>query len=352
MGTIRDELDTFRQRAGVPAVIGAVVLADGELADAVSVDVVGETRRDRSDELASVDDQWHIGSCGKSMTAVLYARLVEAGHATWDTPIADLVPDLDVHTDWREPTIDDLLRCRAGVAPNPSPRQMLESWRSTESPSAQRTGLAEQALSKPPSNPGTYAYSNLSYVLVGAAIDRLAGMPYEAALSEFVLDPLGIESLGYGPPPRVCGHKPRFRLGPIMVGSHKPAVPDDNKSDNPTVLTPAGRMHLTMHDWAAFIRIFLNDGAPLLTPATIQHLLELPTGEPKAMAMGFVSGETLGGSYGMQGSNTLWAATALLDHSMKRAALVVANDGRITIVQRTAMLAQQLLNLTEKSNPA
>lgn len=339
METIGAELEYFREKTGVPAVIGGVVEADG----AFDVDVVGVCRRDQPDELAQVDDQWHIGSCAKSMTAVLYARLVEVGLAEWGTPIDALFADIKLAKGWQTPTVDDLMRCRAGVASNPTGRQMLASWKSVDSPVEQRTGQVRQALSGKPTKPGTFQYSNLSYVLLGAAIDRLAGMPYEQALSTYVLEPLAIDSLGYGPPPRVCGHKPKFRLGPVMIGSGKPAPPGDEKSDNPPLLTPAGRMHLTLSDWAAFVRIFLTGGQPLLTKESVDHLLTLPDDGPRAMAMGWMHGRDAGGSYGMQGSNTMWGATALIDKDMRRAALVVTNDGRMTIVGRTAHLARRLL---------
>ena len=73
-------LNEFRQRNGVPAVGASIVDSDGE---AIS-HVVGVRRRDSSGE-AVVSDRWHIGSCTKSMTAALWARLGDLGLAEWIT---------------------------------------------------------------------------------------------------------------------------------------------------------------------------------------------------------------------------------------------------------------------------
>ena len=104
-------------------------------------------------------------------------------------------------------------------------------------------------------------------------------------------------------------------------------------------------MHLTLADWASFQRVFLNEGLPLLSADSVRRLLELPEDDPRSMAMGWASTQADGASYGMQGSNTMWAATALLDIDKGRAAMVVANDGRTRVLQRSAVLAADILQL-------
>jgi CubicO group peptidase (beta-lactamase class C family) len=109
-------------------------------------------------------------------------------------------------------------------------------------------------------------------------------------------------------------------------------------------MTPAGRLHLTLADWAKFQQLFLNQGHDLLKAATIEHLLALSPGKGRGMAMGWAPAGNLGGvSYGMQGSNTYWAATALIDSGFERTAMVVANDGRTRLLHRSAQLAASIL---------
>ncbi|MEL7206773.1 MAG: serine hydrolase domain-containing protein [Actinomycetota bacterium] len=382
MDDLGAELETFRQRHRVPAVVGAVVDREGDLrAEAIGVpcldrsggdpssdessraelsgaesegaDLSGaesggaESSEAESREPVTTDDRWHIGSCGKAMTAAVYARLVETGRAEWGLPVRSLFPDVTtVDPGWESPTIDDLLHSRAGVASNP-PRSRLRSLHaSTEAHPDQRSQMVAEILATAPNRPGRFRYSNLGYVMAGAAIDRLSGMTYEEALRTELAEPLGMRSLGFGPPPRLCGHRRSLQLGPIGLGGRTTASPGAGDSDNPPLYTPAGRMHLTIADWAAFQGLFLNRGAPLLGPASIEHLINIPgSGKGPSMAMGWASAEQIGASLGMQGSNTLWVATALIDRDRSRSAMVITNDGNPRLLRRTAELAARLLGL-------
>ena len=334
-------LEDFVRVCRVPAVAAALVGADGS----VDAEVAG-TRRRGFDDPARVSDRWHIGSCAKTFTAVLWARLVEAGDAEWDMPIPAAFADLDdFHPGWAGVTVDDALQCRAGFASNIGRTRMEPAWLDARPLAWQRTDAARRALREPPRRPGRFAYSNLSYIVVGAAIDRLAGAAYERALADRVFEPLGIGSAGFGAPPEIWGHPARLRLGVAGLFRGRPADPAEPKSDNPAVYASAATLHLTVEDWAAFCRIFLAGGGDLLRPDTIAHLLAQPPGRGTRMSMGWIKPPYLrGSSYSMQGSNTMWAAAALLDHDRERAALVVANDGRRRALDQTLQFATHLFD--------
>jgi CubicO group peptidase (beta-lactamase class C family) len=197
-------------------------------------------------------------------------------------------------------------------------------------------------LADPPDGRGTFRYSNLGYVLAGAAIDRITGSTYESALRTELLDPLGVTTAGFGPPPRLWGHRPRLQIASLCIGRGKPAGPDDLRSDNPPLLTPAGRLHLSLADWARVQRLFL-DGTGLLGPASLGHILQTPS-DGRGMAMGWAAPQGLPDvALGMQGSNTAWAATAMIDIDRSRMALVITNDGRTSMLRATALLAADVL---------
>jgi D-alanyl-D-alanine carboxypeptidase len=339
---MRSLLLKFRDKYRVPAVGAAVVAGGGGLL----VEVVGVRRRD-NDAPALTQDRWHIGSCGKSITAALYARLVERGEAEWGAPVTALFPDLAGRIDpaWRDRTIDEVLVCRAGMRGNLTRNEMMAALHSDDSMTEQRTRAAVAALSESPGRRGRFIYSNLGYIVAGAAIDRIAGAPFENALAEHVHGPLGIGSGGIGPPPEIWGHKCRVQIGDLCLGKGPPCDPVERHSDNPAVLNSAGRFHLTLSDWARFLRVFLADGGDFLRPRTIEHLLRVPPGRGVPMAMGWAKATGLGDvSYGMQGSNTFWSASALLDRSRERAALVACNDGRTRVLRATTMLAAKILD--------
>jgi len=341
METMRDKLAHFLGKVNAPAAIAAVTDAQA----VVDIEVVGVRSRDEPTE-ATVNDLWHIGSCAKSMTAVLFACLVEAGNASWDTTVAELFEDLDdVDAGWTNQTVDDLFHCRAGAPANPPRSEMIRLHNTTEPVTDQRSQAAADIVATAPKNPGQFLYSNLSYIAIGAAIDRLAGMPYEEAMQRYVLDPLGIESAGVGPPPKVRGHKPRIVLGPMTIGRGRPVLDDGAiLADNPPLFTPAGRFHLSMQDWARFQRVFLNDGEPLVSSDTLAHVLHVPSPQDKrTMSMGWAPGKQIGFDYGQQGSNTMWSASAVMDLTSRRTAMVIANDGRSKVLMGSAYLAAELL---------
>ena len=62
------------------------------------------------------------------------------------------------------------------------------------------------------------------------------------------------------------------------------------------------------------------------------------------MAMGWRGiGSMPGVRYAMQGSNTMWSATALVDDQRRRAVLLACNDGRNRVLNSSARLAVSLL---------
>jgi D-alanyl-D-alanine carboxypeptidase len=340
MSPIEARLERFVSRLGVPGAGIAMVDADGSFDAAVT----GTTRRGHNEPVA-LSHQWHIGSCTKSITSAMYALLVQRGHARWETPVSELVADLadDIHSDWAIPTIDEVLQCRGGVRPNLRVRQLRQARDDTRSAADQRTATARDILRIAPARHGQFRYSNLGYVVVGAAIDRLAGS-YEQALHDLILDPLGIDSAGLGPPPDIWGHQSRLQFGPLGIGHGRPSSPARPVSDNPAVYTPAGRLHLSLPDWATIVlRLFLDTDDRLLTAESIDRLLHVPDGNAMAMGWADPPDQMPRASAAMQGSNMFWAATGLLDTDRRRAVLLVTNDGRTRVLSGSARFAYDLL---------
>lgn len=343
MTSLQSLVADFRCRHRIPAVGAALVDRTG-LTDAA---VVGTTRRGGSVPVGPADP-WHLGSCGKSITAALYARLVERGDAAWGVPLPTLFPDLRCHGGWEAVTIDDVLVHRSGIPANLLRPALQEAARDRRSLLEQRTEAAARVLARLPDGHGRFRYSNLGYVVAGAAIERITGLAYEAALAAHVLYPLGMASAGFGPPARIWGHGGRLSalagVGAV-AGRGRPTPPDALEADNPPVTSPAGRLHATLEDWARFQRVFAGGGAGFLAPATVDRLMTPVSGPGPAQAMGWATpGRSFPGvAMGQQGSNTLWSATALVDAERRRTALVTCNDGRSRVMARSAMLAARIL---------
>lgn len=343
---LRARVVGFRQKHAVPALGAGIVTGDGHL----EMEVVGVRIRG-GDDPVTLDDPWHIGSCGKSFTAALYARLVERGDAEWGARLPDLFPDLAgaVDSGWGDITIDDVFVSQAGLPSNLGRREMVAAWRDTRPLREQRTKVAAAALRRPPHRPGRFLYSNLGYIVIGAAIERITDDAFESSLTTHVLEPLGITSGGFGPPSQLWGHGGRMlQLGPlglVDLGRGAPADPARAESDNPPVMGPAGRLRLTLEDWAKFQRVFLSQGEGFLLPGTVVRLLTPAPGRGQRQAFGWapVRSGRIDASFGQQGSNTSWVATAMIDLARERTAMVVCNEGRARLLRHTPTLALQLL---------
>ena len=68
-----------------------------------------------TERAAKVSDRFHIGSVTKSMTATMIARLIERGELSWELTLGKALADVEMHPVYREVTLHQLLRHRAGI---------------------------------------------------------------------------------------------------------------------------------------------------------------------------------------------------------------------------------------------
>ena len=304
----------------------------------------GERRR-RSGAAVGESDLWHIGSNAKAMTAALYARLVEEGIACWGATVNRLFPDIAVHESWHEITVEQLMSHSGGL----SDRGLADTWVLIKSElderplPQQRLSLAARAFAVPPKTKvGCFEYANANYIAVGSAIEQLVGAPWETAIRDRLFGPLGMVSAGFGAPlgDQPWGHRRRLPgLGPL-----KP-VPPGRSADNPPFLWPAGSVHLSLLDYAEFLRLFLGAESQVLHSASIAKLTA-PVSTSPEYALGWLVEDLPwagGRAFVHQGSNTMWYATAIVASALGLAAAAAANEGTEAAGRATLSLARRLL---------
>ena len=285
--------------------------------------VAGVRRNDQPD-LATLGDRWHLGSNTKAMTAVVYARLVEQGRAKWDATVPELFPDLRPNAAWSATTVEQLM----GHVGGGSDRNLIDlpwllSARSDPRPLRdQRRALAAKAFASPPvGKPGVYEYANADFILLGAAIERIADAPWEDVIKAELFEPLDMVTAGFGAP-----------LGEAPWGHTREGLPIDptGPSDNPAALGPAGTAHVALADYAKFVRLFLTDGKGLLTPDSIHHLTTPLTPDNRSYAGGWITfkASPWNGRPGLahEGSNTWWHMVTLVCPQSGVAVVTATND--------------------------
>lgn len=314
-------LDQARIDAASPAMGAVLVNRDGVVWTGVS----GVRRTGGSDPVV-LDDRWHLGSNTKAMTALLYARLVEAGLAEWGATLADLFPQVTVDPALGSASVEAVLSHRAGLAEGAvMGRSWLMTARGDERPlPSQRADLARAALTAPPAGtPGQFAYSNLNYVVIGSAIERITGQPWEDAMRDRVFAPLTLTSGGFGAPPSPAPWGHRSLAGLLMAMD-----PADPGSDNPLALGPAGTAHMALADYAKWLQVFLGAAPDGFVSADSLRRLTTPAAEADyALGWGAYASRpwATGPVLAHEGSNTLWRVAALVAPEQGLACAVVAN---------------------------
>jgi CubicO group peptidase (beta-lactamase class C family) len=265
-------LEPIRVANNLPA-LAAVVVRGG---DTVAIGAVG-FRKKGAPDLVTVNDEWHIGSCTKSMTAVLAAMLVEDGTWRWDTTLADMFPKLalEMRPGWRDVTLEELLTHHGGAPPDLNENGLWgRLWdRVALPPIKQRDYLTRELLTRqsPSAPPGTkFIYSNAGYALVGHAIETQLGQPWEDVIRERLFKPLGMDSAGFGAAGTIGTVDEPWGHG---VGG-KP-IPPGLQADNPAAIGPAGAVHCSIGDLAKYAAFQMRGDrgeGTLLKPETFKKL--------------------------------------------------------------------------------
>lgn len=147
-----------------------------------------------------------VASITKSYVAAAVLSLVADGELSLDDTLAQWV-------DWPggdEITLRALLGHTAGVAPfgNDGEAVPLFSQLVVEGPRQWSIPeILDRTRDLPPAGPpGTAAYTNLGYVLVGAVVEEVTGQPLATVLDERVFGPAGLDATWY--PPAGPGDRP------------------------------------------------------------------------------------------------------------------------------------------------
>ncbi|HTB81188.1 MAG TPA: serine hydrolase domain-containing protein [Opitutaceae bacterium] len=351
---------------GVPGMAAIALQGDRIIAQGVA-----GVRKAGAPGPITIDDQFHLGSDTKAMTATLIAMLIEEGRLSWSTTIADVFGDTikDMNPAWKTVTIEQLLTHRAGA---PGDLNSGGLWARllarTGTPAQQRLQLVEGVLSRPPEFPpgSEYLYSNAGYAIAGAMAEKITGQTWEELLQVRLFKPLNITTAGFGAPGEIgkidqpLGHK----------SSGEPVEPGP-RSDNPPAIAPAGAVHMSMPDWAKFIVLHLrgdpanpNHQATLLSSESFAKLHTPASGPGKKYACGWgavqrpwAKGEKAG-SRGLAlthaGSNTMWLCVTWLAPEKDFAVLIACNKGGDNAAKACDEAAGALLRdfLPRESRPA
>jgi len=324
-------LEPLRAEADLPA-LAALVIADGCVAGQGAVGL----RRAGGKDPVTLNDHFHIGSCTKSMSATMIARLVDTGKLKWSQTLAQSLPgqEKSMRAEYREVTLAQVLAHRGGFPKETAPagRTLVEIHELPGAAPQQRKAYVALALRTPPEvEPGTrYLYSNMGYTVAGHVAEQATGRSWEALIRKWLFEPLGMKSAGFGAPGATGGAGQPWGHHRGADGKLEPVKPGP-RADNPPAIGPAGTVHCSIPDLGRFVLAHLKGArgeATRLSPGIFKGLHTPHRGQEYARGWIVVDRSWAGGkALTHAGSNTMWYTLIWIAPGRNAAFVVATNYG-------------------------
>ncbi|MDJ0692378.1 MAG: serine hydrolase domain-containing protein, partial [Xenococcaceae cyanobacterium MO_188.B32] len=216
-----------------------------------------------SDEKASLDDRFHLGSNAKAMLSFVAAKMVEENQIYWKTKFFDLFPELkaEAKRDYHNITLQDLLSHRSKVWQLQRTEEFMEVpehiWSDDEE--TINVELIEWVLQQEPVNleNATFAYSNAGYSMAAMMLEKVSQKPWRDLIQEHIGNGLGLD-IDFGWPNEKDEHQPwghgadeNGKLVPVKKGMEDLFL-------LPPELKPAGDVNIEIMDYAKWLQMHLR----------------------------------------------------------------------------------------------
>ncbi|MDP1837354.1 MAG: serine hydrolase domain-containing protein [Reyranella sp.] len=199
-----------------------------------------------------------LASLSKAVTGVCVAGLIDRGKLAFDTPLSQALARtfarLGAPADPRMPgiTIGQLLVHRAGFDRSDGDPVTGRLATYLRTATATRPSFDEQMKwllrGRLPLAPGErYAYTNATYLMLGAVIEEVSGQGYESYCRNTVLTPLGVRGAALDPEWRILASYGGWRMPLGDYGRFYQAFAANNQAKNP-VIGPSARRWMMSPD--------------------------------------------------------------------------------------------------------
>ncbi|TVR05697.1 MAG: class A beta-lactamase-related serine hydrolase [Spirochaetaceae bacterium] len=244
-----------REKYKVPAI--AVTLMNSETV--YRQEIQGVRVVDKPTQV-TLDDYFHIGSCSKSVLAVMAAKLIEQKKITWQTRFFDVLPELKANANnaYSDITLEDLFLCEAGIqAYTNSEAEPFPVYGS--SVIDKRLEFMKYLVASPPSSERKngrfqHLYSNPSYTMASAMLERVCGFTYEELVRKTLTVDLGLSVL-IGWPNSISSDQP---WGHMIAKGKVESFPPNHEYKLPCLITAAGDLSMSPKDYAKYTQMHLR----------------------------------------------------------------------------------------------
>ncbi len=217
-------------------------------------------------ETLSTASALRVGSISKNVTALVAVTLMAEGLLTLDTPVSEVLPELELDGPWADeaPLLFGHLLEHTGGLPGSGHRSHVDS-EEVLSPSA--VVLARPLGLRWP--PGRYfSYSNLGTTLAAAVMEQVTGRSFDELAAERVFRPLGLTSA-------------RFDWATEPNAWPRSFNPDGSDAEFwRMAVRPAGSLSMSVDDLGRLVAFHATNGATaqIAPPALIEGMRQPKTG--------------------------------------------------------------------------
>lgn len=214
------------------------------------------------------DTVFQLASNTKPMTAFVLGTLVDEGLIAWDTPISDVLPELQLWDPYPTRFLDsrDILTHRSGFPAFGA--DLLAHIGYDRAELLHRLRYLPAAASFR----SVAAYSNLGFFIAGEIITRLTGAPWEDAMRERLFEAVGMNRSGPALADRPADGNMSANHG--LVAGQLQTVPADDHG----VHGSAGSAVSTANDLARWMQMLLDgglaDGQRVMAETTVREMVE------------------------------------------------------------------------------
>lgn len=266
-------LEVLAEKHHVPGAQLGILDGDGRGWDLV--EAAYGVLNQRTGQPVTTDAVFQIGSISKVWTATVVMQLVDEGRLALDTPVVEVVPELQLSDPdvTKQLTIWHLLTHTSGIDGD----VFTDTGRGDDCLEKYTALLADVAQNHPLG--ATWSYCNSGWSLLGRVIEKVTDQTWDQAMKERLFKPLGLD--------HTCTLAEEAILFAAAVG-HVDG-PDGQQPtpvwDLPRAVGPAGLIKSTVRDVLGFARMHLSggrapDGTQVLsaesTEAMTRHEADLP----------------------------------------------------------------------------
>jgi CubicO group peptidase (beta-lactamase class C family) len=275
-------LDTAVAAGDTAGVAAAITGPEGTVAQATA----GATTINGPDAIDEHTLFW-IASMTKPVTSVAALQLVERGKLSLDAPIGDLLPELAhpnilengaLRPATQKMTLKHLLTHTAGFSYGFASATYAAYIAEHKIAPNSLASLNMPLLFEP----GARWEYGISTDWVGRAVEAASGQTLADYFATHIFAPLGMTDTTFTPNPEQRARRAAIHQ---RQADGTLAVPPPAPAARPEFFSGGGGLSSTLNDYLKFLRIFLNDGAGIMSPAS---LAALSTNQISALRAGFI----------------------------------------------------------------